>query len=73
MAAVDKATLKSLRNANNNFSHITDVQNLNAGICESNKAIRGYFPQWLASYYSNWFHFNEKYSCCYTEKRIIAI
>ena len=56
MAAVDKATHKSLRNANNNFSHITDVQNLNAanaGICESNKAIRGYFPQWLASYYSN--------------------
>ena len=39
MAAVDKVTLKSLRNASSNFSNITDVQNLNAGICESNKGL----------------------------------
>ena len=39
MAAVDKATLKSLRNASSNFPSITGVQNLNTGICESNKGL----------------------------------
>ena len=39
MAAVDKATQKSLCNASSNFSRITDVKNLNAWICESTKGL----------------------------------
>ena len=39
MAAVDKANLNSLHNASSNFPSITGVQNLNAGICESNKGL----------------------------------
>ena len=35
MAAVDKATLKSLRNASSNFPSITGTQILNAGNCEN--------------------------------------
>ena len=43
MAAAQTATLKSLRIASTNFPSITGVQNLNAGICESNKV---FFPLW---------------------------
>ena len=41
MAALNKATLKSLRNASSNFPSIsaTGVQNLNTGICEINKGL----------------------------------